>query len=209
MLVIGIACVAGGMVVCGLVGLVVGLARPGCRRGRAAGMRGSAAALGMVLGAALGAVLGCGGFGYWMYDSFGRDGPPHGYTDRAAYRAAELEAQGQRLAPLIAAIERYRTEHGHYPPRLDALVEGGYVDALPPQDVTVDHLGEPDRVTTNRQWYWYLASPAGDQFALNVQCWFREDQRWMTHHREYRVYRPGGAGWQPGTAPPWPAAGGP
>src|SRR4051812_6380963 len=70
----------------------------------------------------------------------------HGYPNRDAYCKAESEARCEQLAPLAAALEKYKADKGRYPEQLQELVAGKYLDALPSQALTVDHQGQPDRL---------------------------------------------------------------
>lgn len=60
-------------------------------------------------------------------------------------RLALLQLEFARLDPLVA---RYRERHGHAPPRLEALVEDGLLDRLPPDPYGGRYVLGPDGLPT-------------------------------------------------------------
>jgi F0F1-type ATP synthase membrane subunit c/vacuolar-type H+-ATPase subunit K len=210
-LLVGYCAIAGfvGLVVGSVAGLVVGAvtgahARGQNLAGRVAigfGITSGLGTLGLVIGLLLGA--------YLAYTDSVKDGPPHGYPNRAAYRDAEMQHRAGQLEPVILALEKYKADHNGYPASLDELVAGKYLDALPPVKSAVDHLGQPGRVNADHTRYEYTASVDRKAFALRTTCVFTEDRweaapRWVS-----QVYRSEDEGWTEQEGPwmlPWPRA---
>lgn len=210
-LMIGYGAIGGfvGLMLGALVGVILGIVTGVRARGTGPGGRIAlgfgAVSLATTLGLALGVVAGV----VVAYYHSVKDGPPHGYPDRAAYRAAEMEARAKRFEPVLTALEKFKTEHNRYPAKLQELIDGKYLDALPPEKLSNDHLGHPGRVAGNETWYWYAAPAAGTEFALRLGCVFTEDLRNAAPLRVNQLYRssnPGWNEWKPGSWPPWPPA---
>ncbi len=198
-----------GLIVGLLAGVILAVATAGRNRNVGVGQRvglgfsvvSGAGTVGFLFGGIAGVVI--------AYFESVQDGPSHGYPDRSAYRNAEMEAREKRLDPVLASLEKHQAERGRYPAKLQELIDGKYLDALPPEKLANDHLGQPGRVKGDEAWYWYDVSPVGNEFALRIACVFTEDLWAAMPLRvgwHYLSRNPGWAERIEGPWPPWPPA---
>lgn len=115
----------------------------------------------------------------------------HGYKDWQEYRAAEAADREKKAQPVIDALEAYKAARGAYPARLDELVAGGFLPAVPDLASTLDHQGEAGRVASAEP----LRYTPGGVYTLRL-VWAFAEPAWATTPQYDREYAPDGRGWQ-------------
>jgi len=111
----------------------------------------------------------------------------NGYPDWGKYRAAELADRKGKVQPVIDALERYKQDNGKYPARLDDLITGRLLEAMPDLASNLDHTGAAGRIEKATALRY---SPAEQDYRLRFDFSYTE-QAWTTTKDIRMEFKPG------------------